>query len=100
MSLTIHGEYMTNDFVREVIEERSARNPRFRQLVSEADERRRVAKRLAAARRRRRLSQTVIAALMGTSASVISKLEAGGDVKVSTLQRYALAIGERSCFRF
>lgn len=32
--------------------------------------------------------------MMGTSASVISKLEAGGDVKLSTLQRYCTAIGE------
>jgi hypothetical protein len=31
---------------------------------------------------------------MGTSASVVSKLEAGGDVKMSTLQRYCAAIGE------
>jgi len=41
------------------------------------------------------LSQTVVAARMGTSASVVSKLEAGGDVKVSTLQRYCAAIGKR-----
>jgi hypothetical protein len=32
---------------------------------------------------------------MGTSASVVSKLEAGGDVKMSTLQRYFAAIGEK-----
>ena len=32
---------------------------------------------------------------MGTSASVVSKLEAGGDVKLSTLQRYCTAIGEK-----
>ena len=31
---------------------------------------------------------------MGTAASVVSKLEAGADVKVSTLQRYCGAIGE------
>jgi hypothetical protein len=30
---------------------------------------------------------------MGTSASVVSKLEAGGDVKMSTFQRYCAAIG-------
>jgi hypothetical protein len=30
---------------------------------------------------------------MGTAASVVSKLEAGGDVKVSTLQRYCAALG-------
>ncbi len=31
---------------------------------------------------------------MGTAASVVSKLEAGADVKVSTLQRYCGAIGQ------
>jgi hypothetical protein len=30
---------------------------------------------------------------MRTSQSVMSKLEAGGDVKMSTLQRYCAAIG-------
>jgi hypothetical protein len=35
----------------------------------------------------------VVAARMGTSASVVSKLEAGGDVKLSTIQRYCAAIG-------
>jgi hypothetical protein len=33
--------------------------------------------------------------LDSTAASVVSKLEAGGDVKFSTLQRYCAAIGEK-----
>jgi hypothetical protein len=37
---------------------------------------------------------------MGTAASVISKLESGGDVKLSTLQRYCTAIGESFPPRF
>jgi transcriptional regulator with XRE-family HTH domain len=63
--------------------------------VAEAEERRKLARRLAAVREKKALSQTVVAARMGTSASVVSKLEAGGDVKVSTLQRYCAAIGKR-----
>jgi transcriptional regulator with XRE-family HTH domain len=51
--------------------------------------------RLAALREKAALSQTVVAARMGTSASVVSKLESGGDVKVSTLQRHCAAIGKR-----
>jgi hypothetical protein len=31
---------------------------------------------------------------MGTAASVVSKLEAGADVKISTLQKYCAAIGQ------
>jgi len=46
-------------------------------------------------REKKHLSQTVIAARMGTSPSVVSKLEAGGDVKMSTLQRYRAALGQK-----
>jgi ribosome-binding protein aMBF1 (putative translation factor) len=84
------------DFLAEIVDERTRRNPAFPRLVAEAEERRKLARRLAAARERKSLSQTVVAARMGTSASVVSKLEAGGDVKVSTLQRYCAAIGQKS----
>jgi DNA-binding transcriptional regulator YiaG len=86
---------MAKDFVREIIDERTRRNPGFPLMVAEAEERRKVARKLAALREKKALSQTVVAARMGTSASVVSKLEAGGDVKMSTLQRYCSAIGER-----
>jgi hypothetical protein len=86
---------MAKDFLREIVEERTRRNPGFPHLVVEAGERRTLARKLAALREKKALSQTLVAARMGTSASVVSKLEAGGDVKVSTLQRYCSAIGER-----
>jgi len=86
---------MAKDFLKEIVDERTRRNPEFPSLVAEADARRKLARKLTALRDKKSLSQTVVAARMGTSASVVSKLEAGGDVKVSTLQRYCLAIGER-----
>ena len=86
---------MAKDFLAEIIDERTARNPKFPFLVAEAGERRKFARRLAALREQKELSQTVVAARMGTSASVVSKLEAGGDVKLSTIQRYCAAIGKR-----
>ena len=86
---------MAKDFVAELVSERTKRNPRFPDLVAEAEERRHLAQKLAAWRNRKSLSQTVVAARMGTSASVVSKLEAGGDVKMSTLQRYCDAIGKK-----
>jgi ribosome-binding protein aMBF1 (putative translation factor) len=95
MAREIHAVSMANDFVAEIVAERTARNPEFPRLVAEDEERRRLARRLAELREKRALSQTVVAARMGTSASVVSKLEAGGDVKVSTLQRYCAAIGAR-----
>jgi DNA-binding transcriptional regulator YiaG len=86
---------MVKDFLREIVDERSRRNPDFPDLVAEAEERRKLARKLTTLREKKALSQTVVAARMGTSASVVSKLEAGGDVKMSTLQRYFSALGER-----
>jgi hypothetical protein len=86
---------MTRDFLTEVVEGRTAKNPAFPRLVAEAEARRKLARKLAALREGKALSQTVVAARMGTSASGVSKLEAGGDVKVLTLQRYCAAIGEK-----
>ena len=73
---------------------RTRKNIRFPDLVAEAERRRALARELAAKRSSAGLSQTLVAARMGTAASVVSKLEAGADVKVSTLQRYCGAIGE------
>jgi hypothetical protein len=89
-----HLRTMARDFLDEVIFERSRKNPRFPDLVAEAEQRRALARSLAAKREAGGLSQTVVAARMRTAASVVSKLEAGGDVKLSTLQRYCMAIGQ------
>ena len=62
--------------------------------VREAAARRDVLDRLVAARQEAGLSQTVLAARMGTSQSVVARLEAGQvDARLSTLQRYAAALG-------
>ena len=95
MACVIQATFMAKDFLDEMIDARTRKNAEFPRLVAEAEARRKVAKKLAALREKKSLSQTVVAARMGTSASVVSKLEAGGDVKVSTLQRYCAAIGER-----
>lgn len=85
---------MAKGFISEMVSARSKKNPQFPRLLAEAEYRRKVAKRLTAKREKKGLSQTVVAALMGTSPSVVCKLEAGGDVRLSTLQRYCAAIGE------
>jgi ribosome-binding protein aMBF1 (putative translation factor) len=90
-----HTYAMAKDFLAEIVTERTKRNPEFPGLVAEAETRRKLARKLAKLREKKDLSQTVVAARMGTAASVVSKLEAGGDVKLSTLQRYFAAIGEK-----
>src|SRR5262245_10062927 len=84
---------MKKDFLDEVIAERSRQNPAFGRLVEEATARRELARRLTVERERSGLSQTTVATRMGTSQSVVSKLETGADVRLSTLQRYCAAIG-------
>jgi transcriptional regulator with XRE-family HTH domain len=49
---------------------------------------------LVSRRRQLGLSQTEVAARMGTSQSAVARLETGqGDVRLSTLERYAAALG-------
>ena len=46
------------------------------------------------------LSQTQVAARMGTSQSAVARLESGdADVRLSTLERYAAALGQQLDFR-
>jgi transcriptional regulator with XRE-family HTH domain len=73
------------DFLDEVVNERSIRNPEFPALV-EAAERRRQADH----------SQTAVAAAMRSSQSSIARLETSAiDARLSTLDRYARALGYR-----
>jgi len=59
-------------------------------------ERRRLVADLTSQRRSAGLSQTEVAARMGTSQSAVARLETGdADVRVSTLERYAAAIGSQ-----
>ena len=73
------------------MEERRSVFPGFADM---ADRRRRLVDELVSRRRARGLSQTEVAARMGTSQSAVARLEASaGDLKVSTLERYAAAVG-------
>ena len=70
--------------------------PGFREMALRrmSAERRRLVADLTTQRQSAGLSQTEVAARMGTSQSAVARLEAGGaDVRVSTLERYAAAIG-------
>src|ERR1051326_6756782 len=72
--------------------------PGFREMALRrmSAERRRLVADLTAQRRAAGLSQTEVAARMGTSQSAVARLETGdADVRVSTLERYAAAIGSQ-----
>jgi transcriptional regulator with XRE-family HTH domain len=67
--------------------------PGFKEM---AERRRALADTLAARRAAIGLSQTEVAARMGTSQSAVARLESGdADVRLSTLERYVAALGER-----
>jgi transcriptional regulator with XRE-family HTH domain len=67
--------------------------PGFKEM---AKERRSLAAALSAKRLELGLSQTEVAARMGTSQSAVARLESGeADLRLSTLERYAAAIGQR-----
>lgn len=84
------------DFLIELIHERSSANEHFAELVEAAFQRRELIRRLAAIRAERSISQTQLAARMGTSQSAIARLESGdSDARASTLGRYAAALGHR-----
>lgn len=66
--------------------------PGFKEM-SEA-RRRALAEDLTAKRVKSGLTQTEVAARMGTSQSAVARLESGeADIRLSTLERYAAAIG-------
>jgi transcriptional regulator with XRE-family HTH domain len=84
------------DFVDEVIEERHRKNPAFGTMVDAALRRRRLLRGLAEERIALGLSQTTVAAQMGTSQSSVARIESGdADLKLSTLERYASTLGKQ-----
>ncbi|SNR70547.1 helix-turn-helix domain-containing protein [Blastococcus mobilis] len=72
----------------------SGRRSSFPGLEGLSGRRRELIDELVRARQESELSQTEIAARMGTSQSAVARLESGGlDARLSTLERYAAALG-------
>jgi seryl-tRNA synthetase len=82
------------DALDEMIAEFTEDNPAFPRLLKAAERRRRLLRTLAEQRRSRKLSQTRVAAAMRTSQPTLARLETtAADTKLSTLERYADALG-------
>ena len=77
-----------------------AREPVFPGFREMASRRKALADALVARRLELGLSQTQVAARMGTSQSAVARLESGdADIRLSTLERYAVALGHRIDWR-
>ncbi|WP_165365058.1 helix-turn-helix domain-containing protein [Streptomyces sp. C] len=75
-------------------------DPGFEAAFEDARGRSALLRRLASLRKVRRISQRTVAERMETTQSAVSDLESGAtDPRVSTLQRYARAVGCRIEFR-
>jgi transcriptional regulator with XRE-family HTH domain len=71
------------------------RHTSFPGLEGMLDRRRALISELVTTRKERGLSQTEIAAQMGTSQSAVARLERGDvDVRLSTVERYAAVLGQ------
>ena len=87
---------MERDFLDEMVEESTKKNPEFPSLMEEARQRRALLDAIAAVRSRSHISQSAIAKRINTSQSAIARLEAGiVDPRLSTVQRYAASVGKR-----
>jgi DNA-binding XRE family transcriptional regulator len=87
---------MEQDFLDEMIEESTKRDPEFPVLMEEARQRRALLNNLATLRARAHISKKTIAKRIKLSRSALADLEVGSvDPYLSTVQRYAASIGKR-----
>jgi ribosome-binding protein aMBF1 (putative translation factor) len=83
----------THDDLDQLIDELAETDPDVHARVDAALERRVLARELAARRRDAGLTQVELARRMGTSQGQVTRLESGADTRLSTVSRYAAALG-------
>lgn len=89
------GEAEERDFLAEMIEDYSAVDPEFPRLYERAVREGALLRMLAEKREAAGISQREVARRMGTSQPAVARLERGEiDPKLSTLERFAAAIGQ------
>ena len=81
------------DDLDQLIDELAKEDPAVPLRVAAALERRELARQLAERRRGAGLTQAELAKRMGTSQGQITRFESGADTRLSTVARYAAAIG-------
>ena len=89
----------TDDLDRMIVR-RTAQNPEFPQMVQAALDRRRLLRALTAERERLQIPQQTVARSMKTSQPAVARIESGEvDVRLSTIERYAAAVGQRLSYQ-
>ena len=81
------------DDLERYVADRDARERGFAALVADAEVRLAFGRQMAEHRRADDKTQTQVAALMRTSPAIVSRLESGHDVRISTLEKYVAALG-------
>ena len=83
------------DDLDQLIDDLAEDDPAVTLRVAAALERRELARQLAERRRGAGLTQAELARRMGTSQGQITRFESGADTRLSTVARYAAAVGVR-----
>jgi transcriptional regulator with XRE-family HTH domain len=86
------GDVAKDDLDR-LIDELAGDDPSITSRIAAALERRELARELAERRRTARLTQSQLAKRMGTSQGQVTRFESGADTRLSTVARYAAAVG-------
>lgn len=81
------------DDLDKLIDDLAQDDPGLELRVAAALERRELARQLAARRREAGFTQTEVADRMGTSQGQVARFESGADTRMSTVARYAAAVG-------
>ncbi|MGH9137203.1 MAG: helix-turn-helix domain-containing protein [Acidimicrobiales bacterium] len=84
---------MAKDDLDQLIEELADDDPTIGSRVAAALERRELARQLAECRRSAGLTQSQLAQRMRTSQGQVTRFESGADTRLSTVARYAAAVG-------
>jgi len=87
------GVMARKDDLDSLIDELATDDPDIHLRVAAALQRRELARQLADCRRAAGLTQVAIAERMGTSQGQVTRFESGADTKLSTVARYAAALG-------
>ena len=96
----VHRAGASMDDLDRMIARRTARNPDFPGLVQGALGRRDLVRALAAQREHLNITQQAVASSMETSQPAVARIESGEvDVRLSTIERYAAAVGQRVSYQ-